>query len=121
MDKHGAAHVLEQIAAFLELKGENEFRVRAFRNAAHAVEDYGGDFAAALASSALGDVKGIGTGTLDVVRDLFATGHSTTLETLRREVPDGLVEMMRISGLGVSKIRALHQHTTSIPPRFASG
>jgi DNA polymerase (family 10) len=109
MDKHAAAHVLEQIASILELKGDNEFKVRAFRNAARAVETFAGDFAHAVRTGELGDVKGIGTGTLDVVRDLFATGHSTTLETLRRDVPDGLVEMMRISGLGVSKIRALHQ------------
>jgi DNA polymerase (family 10) len=109
MDKHGAAHVLEQIAAFLELKGENEFRVRAFRNAAHAVEDYGGDFAAALASGALGDVKGIGPATLDVLREWAAIGRSSALESLKHEVPGGLVEMLRIAGLGVTKVRALHQ------------
>ncbi len=109
MDKHGAAHVLEQIAAFLELKGENEFRVRAFRNAAHAVEDYGGDFAQALASGELGDIKGIGPATLDVLREWASTGKSSALESLKHDVPGGLVEMLRISGLGVTKVRALHQ------------
>ena len=109
MDKHAAAHVLEQIADYLELKGENEFRVRAYRNAADAVESFAGDFAESVRSGALGDVKGIGSATLDVVRECLATGRSTALETLRGEVPPGLVEMMRIGGLGVSKIRAIHQ------------
>lgn len=108
MDKHSAAHVLEQIAAILELKGDNEFKVRAFRNAARAVETYGGDFARAVTSGELGNVKGIGPATLEVVREYAATGHSSALQSLRREVPDGLVEMLRIAGLGVSKIRALH-------------
>ncbi|MBI1722807.1 MAG: DNA polymerase/3'-5' exonuclease PolX [Gemmatimonadetes bacterium] len=108
MDKHAAAHVLEQIAAILELKGDNEFKVRAFRNAARAVETYGGDFPRAVGSGELGDVKGIGPATLEVVREYAATGRSSALESLRLEVPDGLVEMLRITGLGVSKIRALH-------------
>lgn len=109
MDKHGAAHVLEQIAAFLELKGENEFRVRAFRNAAHAIEDFSGDLEQAVATGSLGDVKGVGPSTLEVVRELATTGKSSALESLRKEVPGGLVEMLRISGLGVTKIRTLHQ------------
>ncbi|MBI4542407.1 MAG: DNA polymerase/3'-5' exonuclease PolX [Gemmatimonadetes bacterium] len=108
MDKHAAAHVLEQIASFLDLKGDNEFKVRAFRNAARAVETLSGDFAHAVASGALGDVKGVGPATLEVVREAVLTGRSSVLETLRRDVPPGLVEMLRISGLGVSKIRALH-------------
>jgi DNA polymerase (family 10) len=109
MDKHGAAHVLEQIASYLELKGENEFRVRAYRSAARAVESFNGDFARAVETGELGDEAGIGPGTLEVLRETVRTGHSSALEALRREVPTGLVEMMRISGLGVSKIRAIHE------------
>jgi len=109
MDKHAAAHVLEQIADYLELKGENEFRVRAYRNAADAVASFAGDFAEAARSGALGDLKGVGSATLDVVRECLTSGRSTVLERLRTEVPPGLVEMMRIGGLGVTKIRAIHQ------------
>ena len=108
MDRHAAAHVLEQIADYLELKGENEFRVRAYRNAAHAVETYTGDFDDAVRSGGLGDVKGVGPATLEVVRECAASGRSAVLERLQGEVPPGLVEMMRIAGLGVSKIRAIH-------------
>ena len=76
MDKHAAAHVLDQIASFLELKGDNGFRVRAFRNAAHAVEGFSGDLEGAVRSGALGDEAGIGPATLDVVRDMLSTGRS---------------------------------------------
>jgi DNA polymerase (family 10) len=109
MDKQAAAHVLEQIASFLELKGENEFKVRAFRNAAHAVSGYPGDFAAAVESGRLGDEKGIGPATMEVVREAALSGRSRLLDSLRREVPSGLVEMLRIGGLGVQKIRAIHE------------
>ncbi len=109
MDKHGAAHVLERIADYLELKGENEFRVRAYRTAAQAVESFTGDLAEAVHSGTLADVKGIGSATLEIVRECVTTGRAAALENLRTEVPPGLVEMMRISGLGVSKIRTIHQ------------
>jgi DNA polymerase (family 10) len=108
MDKHAAAHSLEQIASFLELKGDNEFRVRAFRNAAHAVASFAGDFDDAVRSGALGDTKGVGPATLEVVRELVVSGRSSALEGLKRDVPEGLVEMLRIAGLGVTRIRVLH-------------
>lgn len=109
MDKLAAAHVLEQIASFLELKGDNDFRVRAFRNAAHAVETFPGDLDDAVRTGALGDARGIGPATLDVLRDLGASGHSSLLEGLKRDVPPGLAEMLRISGLGVTKVRLIHE------------
>lgn len=109
MDKHTAAHALEQIASYLELKADNEFRIRAFRTAAHAVEEFGGDLGEATRTGAIGDVPGIGRGTLEVLRELESTGKTGVLEKLRAEVPAGLVEMMRISGLGVSRIRTIHK------------
>ena len=109
MDRHAAAHVLDQIASFLELKGENPFRVRAFRNAAQAVQNFGGDLDASVRDGSLGDVSGIGSATLDVMRDVSSTGRSAVLENLKREVPEGLVEMLRIQGLGVAKVRALNE------------
>ncbi len=109
MDKRAAASVLESIASLLELRGENPFKVRAFSTAAQVVEGFPGDLAAALDSGALAALKGIGPATLEVIRDVARTGRSSALESLQREVPPSLVEMRRIPGLGVTKIRALHQ------------
>jgi DNA polymerase (family 10) len=109
MGKHAAVQVLESIASILELKGENPFKVRAFSNAAHALEAYPGDLAQALDSGELAGLKGIGRATLEVVGEVVRTGQSGTLAALQKEVPAGLVEMLRISGLGATKIRALHQ------------
>ncbi|OLC07580.1 MAG: hypothetical protein AUH42_03315 [Gemmatimonadetes bacterium 13_1_40CM_70_11] len=108
MDKHAVRLVFEQIAASLALKGDNPFRIRAFENAAQAIAGYGGDLTEAARSGALAEVGGIGKGTLEVVRELLATGRSSLLDELREQVPPGLLEMLRIPGLGVTKVRQIH-------------
>ena len=108
MDRQAARQTLEQIAAFLELKGETPFRVRAYQHAARALAGFTGDVAGGVESGALGRVKGVGPSTLEVVRELMTTGRSTTLDELREQIPPGLVEMLRIPGLGVAKVRQIH-------------
>ncbi|HXG43338.1 MAG TPA: DNA polymerase/3'-5' exonuclease PolX [Gemmatimonadales bacterium] len=109
MDKKAVAQVLEQVAAFLELKGENPFRIRAFRSAARAIAALPGDLAQAVADGSLAHTRGVGPATLHLVEELLATGRSSLLEELREQVPPGLVEMLQISGLGVTKIRQIHE------------
>lgn len=109
MDRAGIAAALERIADYLELKGENPFRVRAFRTAARTVEGFPGDFEAALRGGALAEAKGIGPALLEEITGLATTGRSDLFEALRAEVPPGLVEMLGISGLGVSRIRQIHE------------
>ncbi|HEV2292027.1 MAG TPA: DNA polymerase/3'-5' exonuclease PolX [Gemmatimonadales bacterium] len=109
VDKDGAAEVLEQVAALLELKGENAFRVRAFRGAARAVSALPGTVAEAIADGSLASAKGIGPATRQLVEELVATGRSTLLEELRGQVAPGLVEMLQLPGLGVAKVRQIHE------------
>jgi DNA polymerase (family 10) len=108
MDKKAVAQVLEQIAAFLELKGENQFRIRAFRTAARAVGSFTGDLREGLEEGTLAATKGVGPATLQIVSEIVATGRASLLEELREQIPPGLVEMLAISGLGVAKIRQIH-------------
>ncbi len=107
-DKKAVAQVLEQIASFLELKSENPFRVRAFRTAARALAGFPGDLREGLESGALAAAKGVGPATLQIVAEIVATGRASLLEELREQIPPGLVEMLAISGLGVAKIRQIH-------------
>ena len=108
MDKKAVAQVLEQIAAFLELKSENPFRIRAFRTAARAVGSFNGDLRAGLEDGSLAGTKGVGPATLQIVSEIVTTGRASMLEELREQIPPGLVEMLGISGLGVAKIRQIH-------------
>jgi DNA polymerase (family X) len=108
MDKKAVAEVLDQIAAFLELKGENPFRIRAFRTAARAIGSFPGDLRTGLEDGSLAATKGVGPATLQIAAELAGTGRASLLEELREQIPPGLVEMLAISGLGVAKIRQIH-------------
>lgn len=109
MDKKAVAQVLEQIAAFLELKSENPFRIRAFRTAARALVSFPGDLRESLEDGTLAATKGVGPATLQIVTELVGTGRASMLEELREQIPPGLVEMLEISGLGVAKIRQIYE------------
>ena len=101
--------MLEQIAAFLELKSENPFRIRAFRTAARAIAGFPRDLRQAIQDRSLASAKGVGPATLQIVTELVETGRASMLEELREQIPPGLVEMLEISGLGVAKIRQIHE------------
>lgn len=110
MDSRSAAQVLSQIAAFLELAGENRFKSRAYQMAARSLLALGtDDLGPLLRSGELSKVRGLGPATLAVVRDLVETGESRYLEQLREATPEGLLELMGVPGLGVEKIHKLHQ------------
>jgi DNA polymerase (family 10) len=110
MDSRTAAHVLSQIAAFLELHGENRFKTRAYLSAARAVQALDADdLGPLLRSGDLATTPGIGPATLGVIRDLVDTGESSYLERLRETTPEGLLEMLRVPGLGPAKIHQIHQ------------
>jgi DNA polymerase (family 10) len=110
MDPRTAAHVLGQIAAHLELRGESTFKSRAYEQAATALLGLDTDDLAPLyRSGELARTRGLGPATLSVVRDLIETGESSYLEQLRATTPSGLLELLRVPGLGTAKIRTLHE------------
>ncbi len=110
MDSRTAAHVLSQIGAFLELRGESRFKTRAYATAAKALLALDADDIAPLfRSGALAATPGIGPATLSVIADLVATGDSRYHEQLRESTPEGLLEMLRVPGLGTTKIHQIHQ------------
>ena len=74
MDKQDVARTLEQIASFLELKGENPFRVRAYHTGARAIATFQGDLNSALASGELAEVRGIGPAMLEIAQGRLADG-----------------------------------------------
>jgi DNA polymerase (family 10) len=110
MDPRTAAHVLGQIAAHLELRGESTFRSRAYEQAATALLAVDTDDLGPLyRSGELARARGIGPATLSVVRDLIETGESSYLEQLRATTPSGLLDLLRVPGLGTARIHKLHE------------
>jgi DNA polymerase (family 10) len=110
MDPRTVAHVLEQIGDLLELHGENRFKTAAYRNAARAMTGLQvDDIRPLVRSGEIATMKGIGPATLAVIQEMAATGDSSYHEQLSEDTPEGLIEMLRVPGLGTSKIHAIHE------------
>lgn len=106
MNKKTIIRTLEKIALYMELQGENPFKVSAFRKAAAALE---GDERSLSEMDDVTKLKGIGKGTAAVIEDLLATGESSLLKELEEIVPKGLLPLLKLPGLGGKKIAKLHQ------------
>jgi DNA polymerase (family 10) len=109
MDNESVAEFLERIAMLLELKGENPFKVRSYRNASATVEDLEEEIGALAEEGRLTDLKGIGKGISEGIAEFMERGSSSLLDELEAAVPEGLVEMTRIRGLGPSRVKAIHK------------
>lgn len=107
MDKHQVAAALEEIGTLLELKGENPFKSRAFHNAARVVEGID-NLQELFETKKLTTVKGIGEGVAEKITDLFVSGKSHYLQDLQKSLPPGLMEMIRVQGVGPKKAKLLY-------------
>lgn len=108
MTKDEVAASLEEIGTLLELKGENAFRCNAYHNAARAIQQLEGDLKQLVSEKKLGEVRGIGATLQEKISTLVTAGSLPFLDELRASIPAGMVEMLRIPGLGPKKIIALH-------------
>lgn len=107
MDKHQVAQVLSEIAKLLELKGENPFKVRAYENAARIVEGLTEDIQTLIEKGGLTQIKGIGKNLADHIAEIVRTGRLKEYERLRKSVPEGVIDMLAIPGLGPKRVRFL--------------
>ncbi len=103
------AAVFEEIADLLEFKGENAFRIRAYRNAARHVEGMVESLAGVRsdASRKLTDIDGIGSDLATKIEALLDGQPLKMLEDLRKAVPASAFSIMRVPGLGPKKARLL--------------
>ncbi|HEY2421369.1 MAG TPA: DNA polymerase/3'-5' exonuclease PolX [Neobacillus sp.] len=106
MNKKDVIHLLEMIATYMELKGENSFKVSAFRKAAAALEV---DERSLAEIADFTSIAGIGKGTSAVIDEYLSEGSSTVLMELKEEVPAGLIPLLQLPGLGGKKIAKLYQ------------
>ena len=88
MTREILADVLEKIAQLLELKGENPFKIRAYRTGAEVVMTHGGDIVALAREGQLDGIKGIGEALRDKLHELATTGQLGFYDKLRAEFPE---------------------------------
>ncbi|MCA8257039.1 DNA polymerase/3'-5' exonuclease PolX [Burkholderia sp. AU31624] len=103
------ATVFAEIADMLEIQGANPFRVRAYRNAARTIADYGRDIPTMIANGDdLGKIPSIGPDLASKLREIAATGTCELQQTLRHALPGAIVELLDVPGLGAKRVKALH-------------
>jgi len=105
-NKKHVINLLETIALYMEIKGENPFKISAYRKAAAVLESDERSLADIPDLTAL---PGIGKGTAAIIQEFIETGQSITLQELQKEIPDGLFPLLKLPGLGGKKIAKLYQ------------
>ena len=109
MDNREVAEILEEMATLMELNGEGGFRIRAYTNAARGIESLREPVATLAAEGKLDSVRGIGKGLAGRITGLVETGRLPGLEELKASVPEGLMEMTEVPGLGAKRVRAIYE------------
>ena len=102
------AHLFEEIADLLEIEGADRFRINSYRRAARALDELPDDLAQLSESGQLQKVPGIGKSTAEKIREYLETGQIAAHAKLRASLPAGLLDMLRIPGLGPKKVGALY-------------
>jgi DNA polymerase (family 10) len=105
------ADAFDLIGDILEFQGANPFRVRAYRNGARTIRDYPEPLAAMVETQKerLTEIPGIGADLAAKIITLVQTGSLPMLEDLKKQVPDSVLALLRIPGVGPKKAAALHK------------
>ena len=105
------ARLLGDVADLLEISAANPFKVRAYRNAARTVADHPDPIAELVSAGEvdLTDLPGIGGGIAKEITALLQTGTLPQRQQLVATVPPGLLELLRIPGLGPKRVKLLHE------------
>jgi len=102
--------ILYQIADLLDLKGEIFFKTRAYRIAAQTIEVLDEDIEVVAKENRLREIPGVGEALAKKIKEIAETGRLEYLDRLKKEIPEELLKMLNISGLGPKKVSSLYQN-----------
>jgi DNA polymerase (family 10) len=101
--------IFDRIADYLEIEGENPFKIRAYRNASRTIRGMGTELRDMLASGQEPtELPGIGKELAAKIVEILETGTAQALEKLKQKVPAGVIEMLQIPNLGPKRVSALY-------------
>ena len=107
VSRSAMARILRETADLLELKGENPFRSRAYANGARAIEGLTDDPLVRFEAGTLAEVQGIGPGLVAGVAEILLTGKLALHEELISTFPHGVIDLLKVPGLGAKRLRTL--------------
>lgn len=128
MTNSDIARTFRRLADLLELRGENHFKVRSYRTAADTIEDVSEPLVEMLGKGgleALRELPGIGEAISRKIADLVATGSFKLWDEVRREIPESVLDLLEVDGIGLKTLQLLYRqfHLTTLDDfaRFVDG
>lgn len=104
------ADLLDEIGDLLELKGENVFRAVTYRAAAREIRDLREPVRAIYEAGHLATIPKVGASVGEAIAQYLQGGKAKRHEELKAAVPDGLLTLLRVKGVGPATARAIYQH-----------
>ncbi len=101
--------ILNNIATLLELKGENPFKSRAYRNATEIIKSQNINLQNEVQQGTLGNIQGFGKALVSKITDYVQNGEMEYYNRLKSEIPVSLIELTKLSNLGVKKAKRLYE------------
>ena len=110
MQNPDIARLFDEVADLLEIQNANPFRVRAYRNAARTIRDYPEPIAELVRGDKkdLTEIPGIGEDLAEKIGDIVSTGELPLRKQLAAKLPAGLLDLLRIPGLGPKRVKLLY-------------
>ena len=103
------ARLFDLMADLLEIRGENPFRIRAYRRASQNLQSLTEDVALLAREDRLDEIPGIGKDLAGKIEEYLATGRMKDLEAAKKGIPPGVVELMNVPGIGPKTARMLYE------------
>ncbi len=108
MRNREVVELFSRVADMLAIRGDQIHRILAYRKAAESVEALGRDINVVYAEGKLTDIPGIGETLAAKIEEMLTTGRLEFYEKLAREIPPGLVDMLRVEGLGPKRVKQVY-------------
>jgi len=110
MKNKQVADILYQIADLLDIKGDIFFKTRAYRIAAQTIEVLDEYIETVVREGRLESIQGVGEALAKKIKEIVETGNLEYFERLKKEIPEGLLELLELPGLGPKKVAALYKN-----------
>ena len=110
MKNQQVADILYQIADLLDIKGDNFFKIRSYRLAAQTIEAMSDDIEVVAQEDKLLLIPGVGQALAKKIQEIVETGKLEFFEKLKKEIPEDLLKMLEISGLGPKKVASIYKN-----------
>jgi DNA polymerase (family 10) len=109
LDTPAVAQLLREFAQRSALRGGNPYRAKAYARAADSLAAFPQPLDRLVAEGRLQEIPGVGPAIADIITKLHQAGTHPSLESMRKDIPAGVLEMLSVPGLRPDKVLKLYK------------